>query len=83
MRLPMILGALLIAIAGFLTLALWQQANMRVRQQALHLRINALKNAEDPQQAPWSPTERQIHEERLDEMRRELNAIKAQGGSVK
>ncbi len=80
----MILAVLLFTATAFLTFALWQQANMRVHQQSLQLRMNALRHEEQRDlDKAWSPSEQQLREERLDEMRRELNAIKARGGSEK
>lgn len=81
MRLSLLLSILLIAFAGLMTLTLWQHANVQVRQQALQLRINALRSEQEPQDSPASASELQRRQERLDELQRELNSIKAQGGA--
>jgi hypothetical protein len=78
MRLSLLLSMLLIAIAAFMTISWWQRANMHVRQQALQMRINAFKNEEESRQVPWTDSELQSRQERLDDMQRELNSIKAQ-----
>ncbi len=84
MQLPMVLTLLLFAIAVFLSLLWWQQANVHVRQQALQLRINALKNAEALQEAPSAPAERQTRERqtREQQLRWDYNAHKARGGAA-
>jgi len=78
MRLSLLLSMLLIAVAAFMTISWWQRANMHVRQQALQMRINAFKNEEESRQVPWTDSELQSRQERLDDMQRELNSIKAQ-----
>lgn len=78
MRLSLLLSMLLIAVAAFMTISWWQRANMHVRQQALQMRINAFRNEEESRQSPWSESELQSRQERLDEMQRELNAIRTQ-----
>ncbi len=83
MRLSLLLSFLLIAIAAFMTISWWQRADMHVRQQALQMRINAFRNEQEQRQAPWSEPELQNRQERLDDMQRELNAIKAQSGGTR
>jgi hypothetical protein len=56
---------------------------MHVRQQALQLRINAFKNEEEQRQSPWSDSELQSRQGRLDDMQRELNSLKAQGAGAR
>jgi hypothetical protein len=83
MRFSLLLSVLLIAVAAFMTISSWQRANMHVRQQALQLRINAFKNEEEQRQSPWSDSELQSRQERLDDMQQELNSLNAQAGGAR
>jgi hypothetical protein len=81
MRFSLLLSVLLIAVAA--SISSWQRANMHLRHQALQLRINAFKNEEQQRQSPWSDSELQSRQERLDDMRRELSSLKAQGAGAR
>jgi hypothetical protein len=78
MKLSLLLSLLLVVVAAYMSISWWQRANVHVRQQALQMRINALKNEEDQHQGPWSPEEEESRQQRLDDMQRELDLIRRQ-----
>lgn len=75
MRWSLLIGLLMFAAATLLALSLWQGANLRVRQQALQLRINAMRAAQD--EASSSEMDVRSREEQLEDMQRELEAARA------
>ena len=75
MRWSMLIGLLMFTAATLLALSWWQSANLRVRQQALQLRINALRAAQD--EASSSEMDVRSRGEQLQDMQRELEAVRA------
>jgi hypothetical protein len=81
MKLSLLLSLLLFVIAAYMSFTWWQQANVRVRQQALQMRINSFKNEGYERQEPFTAEEEEIRQQRLDDMQRELNSLRARDGA--